>query len=393
VATPAPPPTDEIVWNTIKDAGHPAVFADFISKFSDSRFWASAEARRVELQRRSVEASAAAAPSTDEIVWNAIKDSSHQAVYEEFLAKFPTSKRAEAARSRAEEIKNQQVALLAQPAADAKQSMTDARIHLGLRPLSNVDEAALKPKSNFRECEKCPELVVVPKGSFMMGSPDTELRREATEGPQRLVTFAAPFAVGRFAVTFDEWETCVADGGCNGYRPWDNGWGRGKRPVINVSWHDAKSYVSWLSSRTGKPYRLLSEAEREYVARAGSTTPYWWGSTISRKNANFSEGAKGKAQAKKTHPVDSFQANAWGLYQVHGNVWEWIDDCMLDGFAGAPTDGLPRTKDPCDRRGLRGGSWISEASLLRSASRYGVPPEGRVSNVGFRVARTLSEAK
>jgi formylglycine-generating enzyme required for sulfatase activity len=129
----------------------------------------------------------------------------------------------------------------------------------------------------FKECENCPEMVVVPSGSFTMGSPASEEGRGNEEGPQHSVTLAKPFAVGRFAVTFDEWDACVADGGCNGHRPDDKGWGRGRQPVINVSWADAKAYVAWLSRKTGKPYRLLSEAEREYVTRAGTTTPFWWG--------------------------------------------------------------------------------------------------------------------
>ena len=144
-------------------------------------------------------------------------------------------------------------------------------------PLSGAQERGLKPKDSFRECANCPEMVVVPAGSFTMGSPENEEQRNNNEGPQHRVTIAKPFAVGRFAVTFDEWDACVAAGGCNGYIPPDQGWGRGRRPVINVSWNDAKAYVAWLSGTTEKNYRLLSEAEREYVARAGTTTPFWWG--------------------------------------------------------------------------------------------------------------------
>src|SRR5262249_39678827 len=133
----------------------------------------------------------------------------------------------------------------------------------------------------------CPEMVVVPTGSFMMGSPQSETGRVKDEGPQHKVTLGKPFAVGRFSVTFDQWDACVSNGGCNGYRPKDEGWGRGRKPVINVSWDDARAYLAWLSSTTGKPYRLLTEAEREYVTRAGTTTPYWWGSTISPSQANY----------------------------------------------------------------------------------------------------------
>src|SRR5438552_2988942 len=154
-------------------------------------------------------------------------------------------------------------------------------------PLSPMQEKALKPKDTFKECANCPEMVVVPAGSFTRGSPTSEPGHSADEGPQHTVTIARPFAVGRFAVTFDEWDACVAAGGCKGYKPADEGWGRGRRPVINVSWEDAKGYVAWLSQATGKTYRLLSETEREYVARAGTTPPFWLGATISTEQANY----------------------------------------------------------------------------------------------------------
>src|SRR5262245_44967 len=241
-------------------------------------------------------------------------------------------------------------------------------------PLSPERERALKSKDNFKECDACPEMVVVPAGSFIMGSPANEKERSSDEGPQHRVTFARQFAVGKYSVTFDEWDACVTDGGCNGYRPGDESWGRGRRPVINVSWRDAKAYVEWLSRRTGKSYRLLSEAEREYVTRAGTTTPFWTGSTISTSQANYDgkstygSGREGESSGK-TVPVDSFQANPFGFYQVHGNVWEWVEDCWNESYRGAPRDGSAWTVGDCDRRALRGGSWTGSPGLLRSAGR------------------------
>jgi formylglycine-generating enzyme required for sulfatase activity len=155
-------------------------------------------------------------------------------------------------------------------------------------PLSAAEERALRPKDSFKECAACAEMVVVPAGSFAMGSRMSEPGRSDDEGPQRTVTFKRQFAVGRFAVTFDEWDACVADAGCNGHRPFDEGWGRGRRPVIHVNWNDAQTYLAWISLKTGKGYRLLSEAEREYVTRAGTTTPFWLGSSISLDQANIS---------------------------------------------------------------------------------------------------------
>jgi formylglycine-generating enzyme required for sulfatase activity len=262
-------------------------------------------------------------------------------------------------------------------------------------PLSPERERGLKPKDAFKECATCPEMVVVPAGSFTMGSPESEPGRSYDESPQHAVTLARQLAVGRFAVTFDEWDACVADGGCNGYKPSDQGWGRARRPVINVSWDDAKAYMAWLSKKIGKAYRLLSEAEREYVTRAGTTTPFWWGSSISTSQANYDGnytyggGAKGEYRAK-TLPVDSFQPNPWGLYQVHGNVWEWVEDCWQDNYNGAPTDGSARTSGDCHFRVLRVGSWNNSPQSLRAANRIRLTSGNRSDLIGFRVGRTLT---
>ena len=266
---------------------------------------------------------------------------------------------------------------------------------VALTPLATERERALKPTDTFRECEQCPEMVVVPAGSFMMGSPANEPEREREEGPQHRLTFAKALAVGRFSVTFDDWDACLGDGGCNGYRPADQGWGRGNRPVINVSWSDAKAYVAWLSRKTGRSYRLPSEAEREYVTRAGTATAFWWGSSISTGQANYdgrsssgSGGAKDEFR-RKTVPVDTFKPNPWGLYQLHGNVWEWTEDCWNENYNGAPADGSAWTSGDCGRRVLRGGSWINYPFVLRSAFRNSADLLDRNEVGGFRIARTL----
>jgi formylglycine-generating enzyme required for sulfatase activity len=263
--------------------------------------------------------------------------------------------------------------------------------------LSQAEEALLKPNDVFKECDDCPEMVVIPSGSFTMGSPESERVRSESEGPQHLVRIEQTFSAGRFAVTFGDWDACVADGGCNAYRPDDHGWGRGRRPVINVSWDDANAYVAWLSRKTGKSYRLLSEAEREYVTRAGSTTPFWWGATISPELANYngkyaySEGPTGEDRGR-TLPVDSFQSNPWGLYQLHGNVNEWTQDCWHDDYVGAPSDGSAWTSGNCEFRVSRGGSWYSFPALLRAARRNRDFTDLRSILVGFRVARTLTSS-
>ncbi len=261
--------------------------------------------------------------------------------------------------------------------------------------LSPEQERALKPKDSFKECPQCPEMVVMPAGSFAMGSVQEAYVTKIDEEPQHTVTFARAFAVGRFAVTFDEWDACAADGGCNGYRPPDYGWGRGRQPVIFISWNNAKTYVAWMSRKTGKTYRLLSEAEREYVTRAGAATAFWWGSRISAELANydanytFKDGPKGTFRGRPM-PVDSFAPNPWGLYQVHGNVMEWTEDCYSKDYVGAPSDGSPATSGECDVRLTRGGSWDDLPIALRAAKREARPVQHRNYAVGFRVARDIS---
>ncbi len=260
----------------------------------------------------------------------------------------------------------------------------------------------IKPGSgeSFMDCPDCPEMVIAPSGSFTMGSPPDEPERESgnagTESPQHKVTIPKPFAVGKFAVTLAEWDACADDNGCGGNKPSDHGWGRGDRPVINVNWHEAKDYIDWLSKKTGKEYRLLSEAEREYVTRAGTATPFWWGRSITPALANYKgsaeayEGGGSKGEDRwNTLPVKSFKTNPWGLYQVHGNVSEWVEDCYHNNYTGAPTDGSAWTAGECKFRVHRGGSWYVVPQALRSACRSYSSPGYRFLDIGFRVARTL----
>jgi formylglycine-generating enzyme required for sulfatase activity len=257
---------------------------------------------------------------------------------------------------------------------------------------------------SFRDCERCPEMVVLPAGSFLMGSPADEAGRGADEGPQHRVTIQAPFAVGKFEVSFAEWEACVRDGGCNGHRPDDRGWGRGRRPVIDVGWDDAKAYIAWISKRTGKAYRLLSEAEWEYAARAGGSERRPWGDDRSEAEiCRHANGADQRARQRhpgwrvapcddghlNTAPVGSYRANAFGLHDLIGNVWEWVEDCWARSYAGAASDGGARSGDACEGRVLRGGAWNESPRALRSADRHWDLPDGRHYAVGFRVARGL----
>jgi formylglycine-generating enzyme required for sulfatase activity/class 3 adenylate cyclase len=248
-------------------------------------------------------------------------------------------------------------------------------------------ERTLQPKDIFKECADCPEMVVVPAGEFMMGSLPTEELHADNEGPRHRVVIATPLAVSRFAVTFDEWDACVTLGGCT-HQPSDEGWGRGTRPVMNVSWDDAQQYLAWLSGRVGKQYRLLSEAEFEYAARAGSTTVYPWGDGLGVGNC---AGCGSQWDNKQTAPVGSFRPNAFGLFDMQGNVWQWCEDVWHENYDGALSDGSPwrQAGDP-NRRVARGGSWDTLPRLLRSANRNWFATVYRSLNRGFRVGRSLS---
>jgi formylglycine-generating enzyme required for sulfatase activity len=361
----------------------------------------------------------APAPSIYEAAqaWAAARETKNPAVLEEFLGRFSDTIYGSMARDRLQQLKNTEVAVVA-PAVPAKPPTAAAPAAAAApagrtpappavspavgvfstarpaTPLSAAEEHALKPKDGFTECAHCPEMVVIPAGNFLMGSPTGEEGRMTNEGPQSAVKFARPFAAGKYAVSFEEWDACVDAGGCNGYRPSDEGRSRERNPVVNVSWEDAQAYVAWLSKATGKSYRLLSEAEREYATRAGTTTPFWWGASISTKQANYDGtvsyggGEKGEYR-QRTLPVDSFAANALGLHQVHGNVNEWMEDCWRTGYQQTASDGSASTTGDCGRRVLRGGSWYDGPQLLRSAARLGFYPAYRSNKIGFRVAREL----
>ena len=282
----------------------------------------------------------------------------------------------DSATARADGLEKQAAALQARVSALSAQLASLKRSPAAPAPPEVPAADLLRPGRVFRDCKDvCPEMVVLPSGEFMMGSNEYD-----DEKPARRVTIARPFAVGKFEVTFTEWDACVAGGGCK-HQPGDENWGRGKRPVINVSWYDAKEYMGWLSRKTGKSYRLLSEAEWEYAARAGTTTRYSFGDAISKAQAQF--------RADKTVEVGSFPANRFGLHDMHGNVWEWVEDNWHPNYQGAPVDGSVWQSGDVSLRVLRGGSWAYDPQNLRSAIRYWDRPDYRRLNIGFRVARTL----
>ncbi len=232
-----------------------------------------------------------------------------------------------------------------------------------------------------------PEMVVIPAGSFRMGCV-SGVGCYNEEKPVHQVRIPRPFAVGKYQVTFAEWDACVSAGGCS-HRPNDEGWGRGRRPVLNVTWEDAREYVRWLSEQTGAEYRLLSEAGWEYAARAGSVTAYSWGNEVGSGRANC-DGCGSQWDGRQTAPVGSFGANAFGLHDMHGNVLEWVEDCWNGNYNGAPSNGGAWRSGECFLRVLRGTSWRGGLEVLGSANRTGEFSDERRNFIGFRVARTLN---
>jgi len=298
----------------------------------------------------------------------------------------------------------------------------EGRIEVATKFVHGAPDGWFKPGAGksewFRDHEHGPEMVIVPAGNFMMGSPASEPEREhwkkGVESPQQEVTIGAPFAVGRHAVTRGQFAAFVQatghkmEGGAyvwkgdKGEHDPNGSWRtpgfdqNDNHPVVCVSWDDATAYAGWLSQQSGQTYRLLTEAEREYATRAGTTTPFWWGTSITTAQANYdgnytyAGGAKGEWR-KATVPVGSFEPNPWGLFNVHGNVWEWCQDHWHDSYDGAPRDGSAWVDGgDSSRRVVRGGSWGDYPQDLRSAYRLRSSTDNRNDILGFRLARTLN---
>ncbi|MGE0596248.1 MAG: SUMF1/EgtB/PvdO family nonheme iron enzyme [Hyphomonadaceae bacterium] len=247
--------------------------------------------------------------------------------------------------------------------------------------LAQITVPQTRAGETFRDCALCPEMVVLPGGLFVMGSANNEAGRGRDEGPQREVS-VAPFAVGRYEVTFAQWDACLAGGGCNGFSPQDRGWGRGDQPVVGVSWQDAQAYLDWLNEQAGGlRYRLLTEAEWEYAARAGAMSPYAFGDRLTAEQATF--------RTRRPNAVGAHQANAFQVFDLHGNVSEWVEDCYAPNYQLAPIDGAAVQADNCRQRIHRGGGYADQPALLRAAARRAAAADLRAPGVGFRVARSI----
>ena len=324
-----------------------------------------------------VENSGSGSSNMELAFWNNVKSSKNPADLQDYLSRFPKGTFTSLATRQMKMLEGQKTAALGK--------------------LPGAQVGGVKTKS-FQDCETCPKMTVIPAGAYVMGAPENDKSADRKERPQHKVTISKPFAVGQFEVTFDEWDACVADRGCAGYRPQDEKWGRGKRPVIRVNWEDAITYTAWLAHKTGKAYRLLSEAEWEYVARAGSNGNFSTGPQLTTYQAvfdgrrSFNGGPKG-IRARQTEEVGKFKVNAFGVYDMHGNASEWVSDCWHKSYQNAPVDGsswdTPDERSSCRNKVIRGGSWFNSARDLRSSYRRRYSNHLRSYEVGFRVAREL----
>ena len=295
--------------------------------------------------------------------WESIRNSRNAAEYRAYLDAYPNGRFALLARTREQEYR-------AGPAAPASTAVAVAAPPAVPQPATSVPQ---------RDCAGCPELIAIPAGSFQMGSNDLY----EFEKPVHPVSIHG-FYLGAREVTFEEWDLCIDQGGCN-FRPDDRGLGRGKRPVTDIHWNDANAYLTWLSARTGKRYRLPTESEWEYAARAGTTTVYPWGQALEKERANC-VGCNDQKRGN-TVPAGQFPANAFGLYDMAGNAAEWVADCWSESYRSAPRDGSAYTVGGCRERVLRGGSFNNDPRYLRSAARFKYEADVRFYTNGFRVAR------
>jgi len=317
-----------------------------------------------------------AADSLEQGFWDTIKGSDSAADFKAYLDSYPDGPFAAAARARLQQIEggNQP-----KPASAPPPPVPPPPAPPAARPLAALQPAAPQ-QSAIRDCPQCPELVLIQPGAFEMGSSEMF----DFEAPVHQVSIRRPFYIGRREVTFEEWDACLAEGGCK-QKPDDRGLGRGRRPVTDLDWDDAKSYLAWLSQKTGKTYRLPTESEWEYVARAGSTTTYPWGRAVDKDKANCLGCTSDPV--KKAIDVGSFPPNAFGIYDMAGNAAEWVEDCWSDNYKGAPTDGSAWVKPVCRERVLRGGSFNNDPRYLRSAARFKYDQNVRFYTNGFRVVR------
>ena len=412
---------DSIIWRAVRVQDSASLYLWYLREFPAGNFATEAEDRYWQIQGAlntfkahtdylKYRPQGRHRRDADLLLWELTDRQNTIAAYDAYIAASPSGIKAEVAKLRAQRLRSEQAAREAaerdrkaeeerlrqeekarQEAAERAREAEENRllrempvkVHIGLGRSDR--DVTLKPGASFCEFPGAPEMVVVPPDAFWMGSNDEE-----NQYPRHKVTIPRAFAVGKYPVTFEEWDRAHADGGV-GHKPDDKGWGRGRRPVINVCWDDAQAYVKWLSDKTGKPYRLPSEAEWEYACRAGTETAYSFGGSESELDRY---GWYSGNSDSTTHPVGEKLPNDFGLHDMHGNVWERCQDCWNASYAGKPEhlkqSGGAWTADDCAHRVIRGGSWLNGPQGLRAAYRDRIASVIRGNGFGFRLARTLT---
>ncbi|MEM1412579.1 MAG: SUMF1/EgtB/PvdO family nonheme iron enzyme, partial [Pseudomonadota bacterium] len=401
---------DEEAWASAQAEGSLAAFERYLEEFPDGRYVIEADAL-ASVQRTAEAAAAEAQAEADRIDGEAFTRAlaaGTTAALDDYLTAFPGGRHVEEALQAKAAIENAALDDAAWAAAQASDERSAYEAYVSAFPrgrhlaeaLAAVERLTLRPGKVFRDCEGCPEMVVIPAGSFEQGATDTTPLARSNERPARTVRIARPFAMGVHEVTFAEWDRCTADGACR-RQPIDNGWGRGQRPVIMVSWADAQDFLGWLSERAGMVYDLPSESEWEYVARAGDSGTWVGGApervcdhgNVAGAETGFEwrHGACSDPFSLGTAEVGYFTSNAMGVHDMVGNVAEWTRDCMNLSYLDAPADGSAWQRGLCSSRVTRGGSWFSGSVEIRFPARFALRNGESNDFTGLRVVRAVDE--
>ncbi|WP_144139879.1 SUMF1/EgtB/PvdO family nonheme iron enzyme [Paraburkholderia sp. BCC1884] len=344
-------------WNSIKDSNYPADYEAYLKAYPNGRFATLAHARIDRLRAAaasSAPAPAAAAPAVVPAPQAAAKPTSPAAATQEHAHTPPAT-----------------------AATNAMPSAAAPAVAVAPKPVAHAPVAG-----ESRDCPTCPVMIAVAAGAFSMGT-NTD---DPSEKPVHRVTIASSFAIGKYPVTVEQWNACVAASACQKLTPESNT--NKAAPARDLSWDDAQQYVKWLAKTTGKPYRLPTEAEWEYADRGGTTTTYWWGDQMRKGSANCKDcGDPWHKEGPET--VGSFAPNPLGLYDMNGGVWEWTADCWHNSYQGAPADGIAWDSPGCEMRVIRGGSWREAGNYMLSATRFKYSAGVRQSQDGLRVAKDL----
>ena len=401
---------DEKAWEAARAEGTRSAIEAHLEEFPEGLHHTDGEIILNEFDRVESEADRLRSEQErlDDAAWETARAIRSVAAMDSYISDWPGGRHIEQAHELRSRLNNEANEIRAFEAADKINTIVAYQSYIDAFPgsirvaqaLERIDDLTLRPGKTFKDCAECPSMVVVPAGSYWQGSDEDSPWALSKEKPRRIVTFDEPFAVGVFEITMAQWDQCAAAGGCS-VNPRDNGWGRGSRPVIMVSWNDVQQYVSWINQKTGQTYRLPSESEWEYVARAGEEGEWIGGSPESTCTFGNIAGAEtgfrwqhnqcADAAPMETLPVGSLQPNAFGLHDVIGNVAEWTLDCMNLSYLDAPADGEAWGRGICSSRMTRGGSWFTGTKEVRLPARFNLKTGDRNDFTGFRLVRSVED--